>query len=285
MPPESFDRSKTDLQSLLRSGTWLYAYSQGSAASHPNSSDRLPPASPSNGTSNGNGNSIHPHHRPIHNDLDHDSRSLDDLPFRDVNGEDLPFQTFNFEPSLEPNLEPNFDDRNLEPSQPNRKRFAPQRFPFASPQTKRSWKWLLLGLGVLIPIGLLQGLQEGTLQGFYPMSIPQSASRLSPPVDPALQTAPTILERPTQEANQDAIQVSQDDIFRVAVKMAMQASELTQTAQTRQEWQRVASRWQGAIDGMAQITVQSPHYAVAQDRLAIYTQNLNYAQTNAGVLP
>jgi len=73
----------------------------------------------------------------------------------------------------------------------------------------------------------------------------------------------------------------QDEIFRGAVRAALTASELTQTARTQQEWQSVAKNWQTAIDGMSQISVQSPHYATAQDRISTYTHNLNYAQRNA----
>ena len=92
MPPQSFDRSKTDLKSLFRSGTWLYQCGQGA---EPFSS------SPNLSTPSFNFNDLYTDSdRDIHQDADlnTDGRTLDQIHCRDVDGTDFPLNTFNFDP-------------------------------------------------------------------------------------------------------------------------------------------------------------------------------------------
>ena len=323
MSPESFDRSKTDLQSLFRSGTWLYQCGQGPA----------PFANAPHGSSPFNVNDLN-----LHND----NRTLDQIDFCDVESADFPLNTFNFEPSEHQGDRPAQEYESGQGKGQSSKQEKGRR-----DRTKGQWRWILWVLGVVVPVGLLKG-----MSGFTPMPLPQSASSLStavPPVTSNLEgeTAPVdSLDWATQAANQATALVStaqtpadwqgvatlwqdainflakipatdpqydlaqnrmvsyrsqldyataqwqslemaskvlaeQDEIFRGAVRAALTASELTQTARTQQEWQSVAKNWQTAIDGMSQISVQSPHYATAQDRISTYTHNLNYAQRNA----
>jgi hypothetical protein len=358
MPPQSFDRSKTDLKSLLRSGTWLYQCGQG-AGSFPSSPNLSAPSFNVNDLYNDSD-------RDIHNDTDlnTDGRPLDQIDLRDLNSADFPLNTFNFEPpehqddrtiqdgaqdyALGQSLSPSDQQLSI-PLATDKDPSFPKNGESGSGLLTRSvgsgkWGWLLLALGLLIPVGLFKG-----ISGLDPL--PQSASSLSPSLSPGIElegktAAVGPLERAAQEAEratalvstartpadwqtvvmiwQDAITLlggiptidpqyavaqnrmvsyqsqldyataqrkalamaskvleEQDQIFRSAVSVAMEASALTQTARTPQEWQRVATMWQSAIDGMSQISVQSPHYAIAQDRISTYTNNLNYAQRNA----
>ncbi|MEC4984266.1 MAG: peptidylprolyl isomerase [Oscillatoria sp. PMC 1068.18] len=71
------------------------------------------------------------------------------------------------------------------------------------------------------------------------------------------------------------------DAFRVAVNNAMEAANLTQTAQNSSEWEKVANYWQEAIALMKAVEKNDPNYAVAQQKIAEYQNYLNYAQNNA----
>ena len=72
-----------------------------------------------------------------------------------------------------------------------------------------------------------------------------------------------------------------DQVFRSAVQRATQAATLTQTAKTIADWKQVVADWQAAIQYMNEVSVDSPHYAIAQNRIPVYVQNLNYAQSKA----
>lgn len=68
--------------------------------------------------------------------------------------------------------------------------------------------------------------------------------------------------------------------FRLAVNKAMSAAELTQLAQSNQEWNEVATNWQGAIDLMKAVPADSSKYQLAQEKVNEYQRNLEYAQSN-----
>ncbi|MDY7012874.1 MAG: hypothetical protein SVX43_04600 [Cyanobacteriota bacterium] len=69
--------------------------------------------------------------------------------------------------------------------------------------------------------------------------------------------------------------------FKDAVNKATSAAQLTQTATTPEEWQTVADDWQAAISLMQAVPEGDPNYAVAQEKVAEYQTNLEYAQQNA----
>jgi hypothetical protein len=68
------------------------------------------------------------------------------------------------------------------------------------------------------------------------------------------------------------------DTFRRAVNRAMSAAELTQTAATEEEWKTVVQWWEEAIDLMAAVSPGNSNYALAQDKVGEYSQNLAYAR-------
>ena len=70
--------------------------------------------------------------------------------------------------------------------------------------------------------------------------------------------------------------------FYDAVKNAQEAANLTQTAKTKEEWQKVATLWQNAIALMKAVPEGESNYKVAQEKVGEYGRNLQYAQKNAG---
>jgi hypothetical protein len=73
--------------------------------------------------------------------------------------------------------------------------------------------------------------------------------------------------------------------FRDAVNAATQASQLAQTATTKEDWQAVATAWETAITLMQQVPPTDPNYATAQERAQAYQPNLTYAQQNVQRFP
>jgi hypothetical protein len=71
------------------------------------------------------------------------------------------------------------------------------------------------------------------------------------------------------------------DPFREAVNKATEAANLTQTANTAEQWQQIATLWQEASDLMAEVPEDNPNYATAQDRVGTYRNNAAYAQQQA----
>ncbi|MGP1383263.1 MAG: hypothetical protein ACTS2F_06845 [Thainema sp.] len=69
--------------------------------------------------------------------------------------------------------------------------------------------------------------------------------------------------------------------FRLAVNKATSAAELTQTAQTRQEWEKIATWWKEASELMAAVPNVNNQSAIAHDRAIQYDQNRQYAAKQA----
>jgi hypothetical protein len=71
--------------------------------------------------------------------------------------------------------------------------------------------------------------------------------------------------------------------FRDAVNQAIKASDLTQTAQTAEEWQEVVDAWNAAITGMEDVPESHEQSDLARQKALEYRQNLNYAQEQLAV--
>jgi|GEM_PF-767827 len=91
-------------------------------------------------------------------------------------------------------------------------------------------------------------------------------------------------QRPTPVAiNQPQVVAPQpqQEPFQQAVNQATEAANLTQTAQTSEQWEAVASLWLKAIENMEAVPESSPKYQIAQQKAAQYREGLAYAQKNA----
>lgn len=74
--------------------------------------------------------------------------------------------------------------------------------------------------------------------------------------------------------------VSATEPFKQAVNEAMVAAELTQTAQSSQEWFSVVSKWVKAANLMEEVPSSHPHYKIAQKKVVEYRSNWEYARQN-----
>lgn len=72
----------------------------------------------------------------------------------------------------------------------------------------------------------------------------------------------------------------EDDGFTQGVSHAMKAAELTQEANTKEEWIKVALLWQQAISAMQSVPAHHSQYGLAQQKVKEYTRNRQYAETN-----
>jgi len=69
--------------------------------------------------------------------------------------------------------------------------------------------------------------------------------------------------------------------FAQAVRLAQQAVDDGQAAETSAEWLELAARWQRAADLMAEVPPDNDNYPIAQDRVISYQQNSDQALAKA----
>jgi sulfur carrier protein ThiS len=67
----------------------------------------------------------------------------------------------------------------------------------------------------------------------------------------------------------------------MAVRIAQQSVEDGRSSTTVDQWLELAMRWQRAADLMAQVPANDSRYAVAQDRIAVYSANKQRALEEA----
>lgn len=100
---------------------------------------------------------------------------------------------------------------------------------------------------------------------------PTSASVTASQPSPAPSKSPSASPSPTLESNQ----------FQDGLDAAMSAATIAQSAQSRDDWNLVVSRWQSAIALFKTLSKSNPNYATAQKKIAEYQRNLAYAQKQA----
>jgi len=69
-----------------------------------------------------------------------------------------------------------------------------------------------------------------------------------------------------------------DRTFADAVNQAIAASEASQAAASKDDWDNVASLWNAAISQMKNVPASNANYAMAQLKASEYQQNLDYAE-------
>ena len=72
--------------------------------------------------------------------------------------------------------------------------------------------------------------------------------------------------------------------FAEAVRLATNAAELAQAAQTNEEWGKVGVQWDEAAQFMMKVPEEHEQYAIAQDRIPTYQKNRDEALIRAGLL-
>ncbi|PSB30577.1 retropepsin-like aspartic protease family protein [Stenomitos frigidus] len=71
------------------------------------------------------------------------------------------------------------------------------------------------------------------------------------------------------------------DPYKLALEKADSAGNITISAQSKDDWNLVASRWQQAIQFLRSIPSGSPYRSLAQSKLTEYQRNLAYAKRQA----
>ncbi|MEM9544099.1 MAG: peptidylprolyl isomerase [Cyanobacteria bacterium P01_E01_bin.42] len=122
----------------------------------------------------------------------------------------------------------------------------------------------------LIPLAL-GGWSIGAFFGFGTQKSPFAtrATEAEPPV------------KAKTEVAEDPLGVPKKEAFRVAVNHAMSAAELTQTAATPEEWDKVSQNWQQAIALMRVVPVNDDYYTTARKKVIEYQGYLEYANQQA----
>lgn len=71
------------------------------------------------------------------------------------------------------------------------------------------------------------------------------------------------------------------DPYKLALDKAASAGNISQSAQSQDDWNLVASRWQQAIQLLNSVPASSPYRALVKPKLAEYQRNLAYARKQA----
>ncbi|MBC6424662.1 MAG: hypothetical protein GDA43_06595 [Hormoscilla sp. SP5CHS1] len=141
----------------------------------------------------------------------------------------------------------------------------------------------LLPIAAIILVVLLLG--SGVWWFLNQKLAPQQPQVKEPAPKPS--TVPTPAEKP-QPANQTSPGTGGVDPaqgWRLAINKATSAAELTQTAQTKADWETVASQWTEAIELLKIVPSDHPEYDRAQQKIVEYQKNLEYAQRVAASRP
>ncbi|MBF2093146.1 MAG: retroviral-like aspartic protease family protein [Synechococcales cyanobacterium K44_A2020_017] len=97
----------------------------------------------------------------------------------------------------------------------------------------------------------------------------------APPVDAVVETEPIEAE-PEPEPEPAAT-----DYFQEAIERATSAVNITQRAQSQDDWRLAINRWQQAIALLQAVPQSSANYPQAQTKITEYQQNLSYAEQQA----
>ena len=100
-----------------------------------------------------------------------------------------------------------------------------------------------------------------------------------PPPEAEIESSPE--PPPEAEIEPPTEPLVNSDPFAEAVRKATEAANLTQTAQSQQDWETISKNWQLASQLMQQVPFNDPNYLTAQDRAVLYYNNYNYSQTMA----
>lgn len=102
-------------------------------------------------------------------------------------------------------------------------------------------------------------------------------------VEPAPSPEPVAIAPPTPLPAASPAPAAQPPIdpYPQALEQAASAVNISQAAQSQDDWRLAVSRWQQAIQLMQQVPTTSPNHASAQSKLGDYRRNLAIAQQQA----
>jgi len=117
-------------------------------------------------------------------------------------------------------------------------------------------------------------------------AVPNTAVKPASP-SPASASPTPKAASPTPKAASPAPKAAtpKSDNWREAVNQAQKAAILAQTAQSKTEWNAVASDWQKAVGLMNSVPTTSPNHQKAQQKATEYKLNLEVANRRAAAAP
>lgn len=98
-------------------------------------------------------------------------------------------------------------------------------------------------------------------------------------------TVSAVQLRPELPLADDSLSVQDRQDMADSLKFGYSAAEVSQGAQTAQDWQQVINLWQLALDSLSKIPPDSRLYPQAQSRVDLYRSNLDYAQAEFAEAP
>jgi predicted aspartyl protease len=140
-----------------------------------------------------------------------------------------------------------------------------------------NWLKGRLGLGILA-LGLLFGTTGCDRTPFR--TEPNISTDISENPDEVISLDPDSAPNPAPAESAEAAP-DQPDLFRNAVNRASSAVAIGQSAQSQDDWQLAANRWQQALDLLNQIPADHPRHSEAQQKIQEYQANLQSAQARA----
>lgn len=117
--------------------------------------------------------------------------------------------------------------------------------------------------------------------GCWPASSLRTAS---PSPDASLQAQPASYKLDKTQKPNPGTPCPPADPFGESVRFALQAANLAQTANTKEDWDEVAGLWVQAVAWMQAVPVSSPRRAFAEKKVVEYMRNLAYSQQQASTL-
>jgi len=109
------------------------------------------------------------------------------------------------------------------------------------------------------------------------IAVPETTTPADPDATPVAD--PPAASESTEPST--AASANQPNYFSEGVTRAESAVAIGQSAQSPDDWNLAASRWQQAVRYMQQVPQSDPNYATAQQKAQEYTQNLTMAEKRA----
>lgn len=92
---------------------------------------------------------------------------------------------------------------------------------------------------------------------------------------------PKVVASPVQESPIPSAQSVQEDFYQTALDRAASARSISQSAQSPDDWQLVASRWKTAIAALKRVPKSDPNYRSANQKLSEFNRALIKAEDRA----
>lgn len=125
-------------------------------------------------------------------------------------------------------------------------------------------------------------LSSTLLVGTLACSQSNSSSTSTPVVQPVAAASPSpAVASPSPIAAVPTTTTPAQDPYRMALNKAESAVNISQAAQSKEDWVLVADRWQKAVDLIKTVPTSSPYRTMAKSKLTEYQRNLKYAKQRA----